>query len=146
MTELGQWLDTNEKEGLRAFVDALHVGFDFQVHAAWLFGSKARGDSAAYSGIDVLVVIEHLTPQARWRIREIAADYSLEYDVLINTHILATAAWQKHVEQHSTLWREIQRDGIQLTTDKEWATNSSGSLTSTRPPKSTDERRPRVSV
>ena len=116
MTELRQILHLNEQEGVRAFADNLLSEADAQEAGLWLFGSKSRGESFPDSDIDLLVIIQQLTPQLRWRIREIAADCSLEYDVLLNTHILAEQEWNKHVERRSTLWREIQQDGISVTT------------------------------
>lgn len=115
MTRLTEILRLNEQEGIRAFLDALSAQFDDQVSDVWLFGSKARGESSVYSDIDLLIVVRHLTPQTRWRIREVAADFSLEYDVLFNTHILPVQVWQRHIEQGSTFWKEIQQDGILLT-------------------------------
>jgi predicted nucleotidyltransferase len=82
----------------------------------WLFGSKARGDFGPDSDIDLLVIVKNLFPEAEWEIREIAADYSLEYDVIFNTHILDSADWEKRIRWRDTLWREVQRDGIALTT------------------------------
>lgn len=117
MTELGWQLHLNEQVVIRAFADALRGESGAQVADLWLFGSKSRGESSPDSDIDLLLVVQQLTPQLRWRIREIAADCSLEYDVLLNTHILAEHEWNKHIERRSTLWREIQQDGIPVATE-----------------------------
>ena len=114
MTDLAQLLQVREVEGIEALAETLLAEFGAHVSAIWLFGSKSRGESFPDSDIDLLVIIQQLTPQLRWRIREIAADCSLEYDVLLNTHILAEQEWEKHINQRSTLWREIQQDGIPI--------------------------------
>jgi hypothetical protein len=44
----------------------------------------------------------------------LGARISLEYDVLINTHILSRARREEMSRQQATLWREVQRDGIAL--------------------------------
>jgi hypothetical protein len=44
----------------------------------------------------------------------LGARVSLEYDVLINTHILSRARWEEMARQQATLWREVQRDGVPL--------------------------------
>lgn len=82
--------------------------------AIWLFGSKARGDDTPDSDVDLLIVVGHLEPPIRWRIREAAADCSLEHDLLINTHIIDRRRWAEHALYASTLWREIKRDGVLL--------------------------------
>ena len=58
--------------------------------------------------------VERLQLPIRWQIRELAADCSLEYDVLINTHILDSLRWAEHARHASTLWREVRRDGVML--------------------------------
>ena len=119
MTELGQLLQANEQAGIRAFAGALLSEDDAQLAVLWLFGSKARGDSSPSSDIDLLVIVKQLTPQLRWHIREVAADCSLDYDVLLNTHILTEQEWNKHIGWRSTLWRQIQQDGIPITSNQE---------------------------
>jgi predicted nucleotidyltransferase len=81
----------------------------------WLFGSKARGDFESDSDLDLLLVLD----DADWTIRDqvhlMAARVSLEYGVLINTHILSRDRWAEMTRHRSTLWRYVQRDGIPLT-------------------------------
>jgi predicted nucleotidyltransferase len=114
MVETHKLLQTNEEEGVLAFVEALLAELGAGLIAVWLFGSKARGDARPDSDLDVLIIVDVLTPAVRWRIREMAADISLDFDLLINTHILDRPRWQKHTGQASTLWHEIERDGLLL--------------------------------
>jgi len=55
---------------------------------------------------------------ADWETRDqvhlLAARVSLEYDVLINTHILSRKRWAEMARHRSSLWRHVQRDGIPL--------------------------------
>ena len=80
----------------------------------YLFGSKARGDFHADSDIDLLVIVRQLDAESRWLTRATAADYSLQYNVLFNTHLYDKARWDIIVQYQDTLWREVQRDGIAL--------------------------------
>lgn len=114
MNRLDTLLQANEKASISAFTDSLLLTQNANVSGVWLFGSKARGEATFDSDIDLLVVVLKVMPSVRWQIREIAADCSLEYDVLINTHILDKERWDSHVSFQSTLWREITRDGISL--------------------------------
>ncbi|MBX3055196.1 MAG: nucleotidyltransferase domain-containing protein [Anaerolineae bacterium] len=80
----------------------------------YLFGSKARGDSHVDSDIDLLIILCHLDANSRWLARSVAANCSLEYDVLFNTHLYEKGRWDAIVAQRDTLWREVQRDGVPL--------------------------------
>lgn len=86
----------------------------------WLFGSKTRGDFGPDSDLDILIVMEGPDWQIRDLVHFIAADISLEYDVLINTHILSRERWAELTRYQGTLWREVQRDGVPLDMNGQW--------------------------
>ncbi|CUS03968.2 protein of unknown function [Candidatus Promineifilum breve] len=113
-SSLSEVLLVNESEAIEVFKNALCAELEHQLFEIWLFGSKARGEAIPDSDLDLLVVVRDLAPSIRWRIRELAADCSFDYDVLINTHILDQSGWEAHAGQKSTFWREIERDGVAL--------------------------------
>lgn len=113
-SSLSEVLLVDESEAIVVFKNALCAELEHQLLEIWLFGSKARGEATPDSDLDLLVVVRDLAPSIRWRIREIAADCSFEYNILINTHILDRLNWEKQTRQRSTLWHEIERDGIAL--------------------------------
>ncbi|HEX6387420.1 MAG TPA: nucleotidyltransferase domain-containing protein [Anaerolineae bacterium] len=114
MSKLPDHLMLYEKSAINACAAALSETLSDNLMGLWLFGSKSRGDFQPDSDIDLLIVVRHLESEIRWQIRVIAADCSLQYDVLFNTHILDKARWDELVRYQDTLWREIQRDGIAL--------------------------------
>jgi predicted nucleotidyltransferase len=114
MSELPDHLLSNEKSAITACANRLSEMLLDNLAGLWLFGSKSRGDFQPDSDIDLLIVVRQLQPEIRWRLRTIAADCSLQYDVIFNTHILHKARWDDIVEHQDTLWREIQRAGISL--------------------------------
>lgn len=116
MTNLPEHLQENEKEAIVQLANALSEKLEDNLTALYLFGSKARGDSHAGSDIDLLVIVRELNAGSRWLIRVTAADYSLEYDVLFNTHLYEQQRWDSIVARDDALWREVQRDGIRLAT------------------------------
>lgn len=108
------YLQLYERMAINDCVNHLHLSLGDNLMSLWLFGSKVRGDFEPDSDIDLLVVLKILQPETRWRIREIAAQCSLEYGVLFNIHILDQAHWDEEVYYRGTLWREILRDGVSL--------------------------------
>jgi predicted nucleotidyltransferase len=114
VTHLPVHLQANEQAALHEFLEHLLQERDGQVVRVWLFGSKARGDFEPDSDLDLLIVLE----DADWIVRDgihlLAARVSLEYDVLINTHLLGRADWDRMARQQATLWRQVRDDGFPL--------------------------------
>lgn len=114
MNNLPQHLQLNEKEAIESVAELLFQTLKDNLAEVYLFGSKARGDFHDDSDIDLLVIVERLNHESRWEIRATAADCSLKFDVLFNTHILDKERWDQLAKTQDTLWREVQRDGIPL--------------------------------
>lgn len=108
------YLRGHERAAVSECVDRLRQTLGEQLIGAWLFGSKARGDFAPDSDIDLLIVIPELDWSLWDEIRLTAARVSLEYDVLLNTHILDQPRWRTQERYRDTLWREVQQDGVSL--------------------------------
>jgi predicted nucleotidyltransferase len=108
------YLRPNEEAAVGQCVSRLMSHPDGWLVEMYLFGSKARGDFTPDSDLDLLIVLEADDWEAKDKVRFVAADISLEYDVLINTHILSQARWEEMARQQATLWREVQRDGVPL--------------------------------
>jgi len=79
-----------------------------------LFGSKARGDANADSDLDVLVIVDRYDIQTDHLVTKTAARVSLEYDTLLNTHIVTADRWDQMRRWAATLWQQVQRDGMSL--------------------------------
>ncbi len=114
MSELPEHLSLNEEDAIAAFTNYLLEEMASNLTHIYLFGSKARGDFQPDSDIDLLVIVRQLSPDVRWLIRAAAADCSLQYDVLLNTHILDQTRWQAIAQYEDTLWREVERDGVPI--------------------------------
>ena len=107
-------LQTQERAALDECMARLIKALGTQLVGIWLFGSKARGDSEPDSDIDLLIVIPELDWSLWDQIRMIAARVSLEYDVLLNTHILDRSRWNEQGQYRGMLWRAVQQDGVRL--------------------------------
>jgi predicted nucleotidyltransferase len=107
-------LKQHEQEAIKEFIGRLLQLDEVQTNDVWLFGSKSRGDFDADSDIDLLLVLETVDWKRKERIRMTDSRVSLEYDVLLNTHILSRERWEELTRHQATLWREVQRDGVAL--------------------------------
>lgn len=116
-------LDENEQQALSEYKDFLSRRFPQQVERLILFGSKARGDFATGSDIDVLVIIQQRTEPTKegsypfgstnpiWR--EIVGT---TFDLLMkyNVNISPTVIGMNEYEEHSPLMNHIKKEGIEL--------------------------------
>ena len=114
MSDRSRHLLPRESAAVSEYVRRLRQVLGYEPIGVWLFGSKARGDSDPESDIDLLVVLETIQSEARWCIWDLGSDISLEYDVLLNVHIVDGNRWADECKYQGTLWREIERDGVPL--------------------------------
>jgi len=81
------------------------------IHELVVFGSCARGEATTESDLDVLVVLDDLTPTLRRRISEIAWEVGFERGQFITT-IVATRRQLEGALGSSPLMRNIRLEGI----------------------------------
>lgn len=108
------YLTKQELQALGAFVNRIQQRFDGLIISAILFGSHARGEADADSDVDVLVVIDEEDYRVRKEIRYLAAEVWLEYGLFLSTRVWSRSHWCKLQERQTSLYRNIQRDGIDL--------------------------------
>jgi predicted nucleotidyltransferase len=107
-------LTDKERQVALEFLRRLRQRFTSQLLAAVLFGSRARGEAKPDSDMDVLVVMSRAGPEVRKAIRHLAVELWLEHDIYLSTRIYSQTRWHKLEELQTLLYRNIQRDGIQL--------------------------------
>ena len=77
-----------------------------------VFGSRARGDAQPDSDLDVLVLVEHVTPALRKTISRCAWEVGFEAGVLIQTVVMSREEAEQGPEQSSLLMLAIKEEGI----------------------------------
>lgn len=85
-----------------------------QLLQAILFGSKARGDGNPWSGIDILIVVREENWTVRAQVSTLAADISLEYDVLIGPRVIGQERWERMKKAGLSLHKNIAAEGVPL--------------------------------
>lgn len=76
-----------------------------------VFGSRARGDAQPDSDLDVLVLVEHVTPPIRKTISHCAWAVGFEAGVLIQTVVMTREEAELGPEQSSLLMLAVREEG-----------------------------------
>jgi len=105
-------LTSQEREALTDFTSRLRERFPGRILQTVLFGSKARGDSDAWSDIDLLILVREEDWALRRAINTMAARVSLEYDVLIGPRVICQERWERMGQQRFSLYHNIIEEGI----------------------------------
>lgn len=103
-----------EGEALEIFIQRLLAELGQQVVQVILFGSKARGNSTADSDVDVLILAKDEDRQLQRQISKISSQIDLDYDILLNTLLIADKRWKQMSKEKFSLCRNVERDGINL--------------------------------
>ena len=104
----------NERQAVDKFLELLRQYHSEHVLQTVLFGSKARGDSHPWSDIDILIVTDRGDWQFSHAISTLAAQVSLEYDVLIGPRVIGQERWERMKQHRFSLYRNIAAEGIPL--------------------------------
>lgn len=78
----------------------------------WALGSRARGDAEPHSDLDLSVVVPHLTPELRRRIRDCAWESSFAREHVLATVLLPEEKFENGPLSARTLARNILMQGI----------------------------------
>jgi DNA polymerase sigma len=77
-----------------------------------VFGSRARGDAAPDSDLDVFIEVEESTPDSRQRISEIAWEVGFGMDCVISTVVATRAELEHGAMGANPLVLNVEREGV----------------------------------
>lgn len=103
LTETDRAIASELKRRLTGIISVL----DLQV-----FGSRARGDAAPDSDLDIFIEVETLTPQLRRQISEIAWEVGFEMDRVISTIVTTRDELEHGAMGANPLVLSIEREGV----------------------------------
>jgi uncharacterized protein len=88
------------------------IEHNIPLYKAIVFGSRARGDAQPDSDLDVLVLVEQITPALRKTVSHCAWEVGFEAGVLIQTVIMTREEAEHGPEQSSLLMLAVREEGI----------------------------------
>jgi predicted nucleotidyltransferase len=77
-----------------------------------VFGSRARGDAAPDSDLDVFIELEACSPELRRRISEIAWEVGFEMDRVISTVVTTRSELERGAMGANPLVLNVRREGV----------------------------------
>ena len=108
------FISEHDRQALQALVQNLREKTNDDVRRVILFGSKARGDAGKESDIDIMVILNREEWALEHQVLTLGARTSLDYEVLFNMFTLSSQRWNWMKEINHPLYRNIQKDGIEL--------------------------------
>jgi hypothetical protein len=79
-----------------------------------LFGSRARGDADPDSDLDVLVIVDDLSPEMEEYISECAWEAGFQSGIVIVPVVFSRYEWENGPERYSLLAVAIKSEGVIL--------------------------------
>lgn len=107
-------LDAREEAAVREFAQLVRRALGRNLAELRLFGSRARGDAAADSDIDVLVVVAGDRVEAEDRAIDIAFDINLARDVYISPRVVTADSLRDPVWRTTLFVQTLEREGVAL--------------------------------
>jgi predicted nucleotidyltransferase len=97
-------LSAEERALLEGFVEEVRLRLGDELHAVWLFGSRARGEEPSQeSDVDVLVLVEDASWDGRMLVRGMLDDVARELG-------LDALAWSFSIHVHTPQWLDQRRE------------------------------------
>jgi len=119
-------LNARERAALAEFIRWLHERYEDEVVLVKLFGSKVRGDFDEESDVDLLMVVEHRDSRLWDDVVAIETDLMLKYSIIISSLIMGHENYEWHRRHRAPLYRNVEREGIDLWTSIPRSLSASG--------------------
>jgi predicted nucleotidyltransferase len=105
-------ITANEKNALEALRSELSKSF--KVKDLRVFGSKVRGTDTEGSDLDVMIVLETLSPEIESQIDDLLFDLNLKYECLIIGLYFGTEEIEKGPLSESPVYKRALLEGMRL--------------------------------
>ena len=107
-------LSQDQREAITRYLSILNQRYRGQISQVILYGSVARGESAAESDIDLLIVTADGDRELRDEISMACYDIILQTDVILSPLVMDEETYAWHEKYGDPLYNNVRRDGIDL--------------------------------
>jgi uncharacterized protein len=105
-------MNSTERKVVEAFRRLL--ARELEVNQLVLFGSRARGDAAPDSDMDILVIIHKPTEDVEEYVSSCAWEAGFEHGMVIVPVVYSKDEWESGIDRASLLARAIEMEGVPL--------------------------------
>jgi predicted nucleotidyltransferase len=104
----------------RAIIDELRRRLPVEVlvhiRKMIMYGSRARGDAAEDSDLDLVTLVDEKTPELEQALDEIAYDVMWDHDFrpIISMKVFAEDKFRKAAAQGFSFYRNVEREGVMV--------------------------------
>ncbi len=120
------YLTPKEKAALTEYLESLRKLYRSEVLSVRLYGSKARGDGHEDSDVDLFVRVRQDDRQAYSGMYQIGSRIELEYDLILGMMLVGPSHYGLMRRLGEPLYRNVQREGVELWTRTPKALSASG--------------------
>ncbi len=104
----------NDRAALAEFARRVRADLGANLLDLRLFGSKARGDAAPDSDLDVAVIVANADNGVEDLVIDIAFDIDLAFDVYLSPRVIPTAVLHDPVWRLTGFVQAVEREGVPL--------------------------------
>ena len=79
-----------------------------------MYGSKSKGTDQPESDLDVMVMLEDLSPEIESEIDDIIFEINLRYDCLITSLYFSRSELEYGALSESPIYKKIEQEGVTL--------------------------------
>ena len=107
-------LSSRDAAALDEFVRRVRARVGINALNIKLFGSKARGEAAPDSDLDVLIVVGDHRSETEDVVLDMAFDVNLAYEVYISPRVIEKAVFEHPVWRITPFVRALEQEGVPL--------------------------------
>ena len=107
-------LSSPDAAAVHAFAHAARAALGTNLIDLRLFGSKARGDAAPDSDIDIAVIVQNGEASVRDAVIDIAFDVNMAHDVYISPRVIPENVLNDPVWRITGFLQAVEREGVPI--------------------------------